>query len=186
MTQGSFLVLLDLLTGHEPRERTAEHRLGSTASISNEPRRCSAVRFMGSRFAVTLGFEPESLWDSGGKPRRAELDWLEGHACSVQSGLARFKTLARMGVVPVCAKRLECCVFTAAFARAIGQRTEENSPFLESGAKATALQTLARLPGMSSFAKRLGVRWPSAAFPRRHVRISTAGSSWSSSRKMEF
>ena len=32
---------------HEPRDRNAEHRLGSTASIPNEPRRCSAFQFMG-------------------------------------------------------------------------------------------------------------------------------------------
>ena len=40
----------DLLTAHEPCDRNAEHRLGSTVTfgLGNEPRRCSAFRFMES------------------------------------------------------------------------------------------------------------------------------------------
>jgi hypothetical protein len=51
------------------------------------------------------------------------------------------------GTGPNLAKRLDCGAFTAAFARAVSQRTSHDLCPLESGAEVTALQTLARLPG---------------------------------------
>jgi hypothetical protein len=60
-------------------------------------------------------------------------------------GRAQSKSLVRTMGISVCAKRLECGAFTAAFARAACHRIHETLRPLESGAEATALQTLARL-----------------------------------------
>jgi hypothetical protein len=68
------------------------------------------------------------------------------------------------------AKRLECGAFTAALARATRQRVRKILRSLESGAEATALQTLARL--LSAFGLRASVlecARPSGAFSRPHI-----------------
>ena len=67
---------------------------------------------------------------------------------------------------PDLAKRLECGAFTAAVVRTMRQRTEEEPCSLHSGAEATALQTLARLPMALERAERLGLRRPPAAYAR--------------------
>jgi len=63
------------------------------------------------------------------------------------------------------AKRLECGAFTAAFTYAASLRTKGKFRPPESGADATAIQTLSRLSSALKFTKRLGPRRPSAAFP---------------------
>jgi hypothetical protein len=72
------------------------------------------------------------------------------------------KTMARIGATYARAKRLECGAFTAAFARAALQQTNNDLRPLKSGAKATAFQTLARLLSKSLSAKTLELRLPSA------------------------
>ena len=59
---------------------------------------------------------------------------------------------------PGLAKLLECGAFTAAFARAMRQRTEKILRPRDSGAEATALQTLVRLPSVSRPREASGVR----------------------------
>ncbi len=62
------------------------------------------------------------------------------------------KTLARMTVAPACAKRLGVRRPSVAFPCAVRSQTSENLHPRKSGAEATALQTLARVPDVSNFA----------------------------------
>jgi len=81
-------------------------------------------------------------------------------------GPAHSKTLARPPNVFNFAKRLECGVFTAALARTTLLRSESDLRALESGAKATALQTLARLATPHVRGSVLDCGGPPPLFPR--------------------